>query len=109
MKKTSNKTKLILGVVLLLTGCHSNKTTASQTPPQQTKSFTLNSDRIQVNQYETINYLDYISGDKEDVQYTPIDTTNLGTYEVEYTLPSEDENTEDQDAKTLIVVGYLMT
>ena len=103
MKKTSNKTKLILGVVLLLTGCHSNKTTASQTPPQQTKSFTLNSDRIQVNQYETINYLDYISGDKEDVQYTPIDTTNLGTYEVEYTLPSEDENTEDQDAKTLIV------
>lgn len=104
MKVTSISIKLMLVFLLLLSGCSTNKEhkkSQEQSPTKQ-KTFTLNSSRIQVNQYATINYLDYVSGNTDAIEYNTIDTSKLGTYEVTYSLEDTTTNS-NQEAKTMIV------
>ena len=104
MKVTSISIKLMLVFLLLLSGCSTNKEhkkSQEQSPTKQ-KTFTLNRSRIQVNQYATINYLDYVSGNTNAIEYNTIDTSKLGTYEVTYSLEDTTTNS-NQEAKTMIV------
>lgn len=105
MKKTSVSIKLMLVFLLLVSGCSFNKEPkkSQEQSSKKENSFTLNSSRIQVNQYATINYLDYVSGNTTAIKYNTIDTSKQGTYEVTYSLKDDSVANSNQETKTMIV------
>lgn len=105
MKKTAVSIKLMLVFLLLVSGCSFNKESkkSQEQSSKKENSFTLNSSRIQVNQYATINYLDYVSGNTTAIKYNTIDTSKQGTYEVTYSLKDDSVANSNQETKTMIV------
>ena len=76
----NQKICICLATLILLSGC-------SSTHQQEEYSLKLNRQRVQISQNSQIDYLSYIVGsdeDKENVHYKPIDSSKLGTYQVEY-------------------------
>lgn len=105
MKKTAVSIKLMLVFLLLVSGCSFDKESkkSQEQSSKKENSFTLNSSRIQVNQYATIDYLDYVSGNTTAIKYNTIDTSKQGTYEVTYSLKDDNVNNSNQETKTMIV------
>ena len=71
------KKSFIILCLLLFSACRVKTTNET--------SFILKEERIQISQNSSIDYLSYIEGNNESIQYTPIDTSKRGTYNVVYT------------------------
>lgn len=99
LKDLYRKINICLGIVILLSGC-------SKGSQDGHYSLTLNHQRVQVNQNSQIDYLSYVKGNddmKKDIQYTPIDSSKLGTYQVQY-MKNNDEGGKDIQTLTIDVV-----
>lgn len=102
LKYINRKINICLGMVILLSGC-------STVEKKQDDSFKLNQQRIQISQNDSIDYLSYVEGNKDikkDIQYTPIDSSKLGTYEVQYTKTYDDGQKEVQKLTIDVVRMY---
>lgn len=71
------KKSFIILFLLLFSACRVKTTNET--------SFILKEERIQISQNSSIDYLSYIEGNNESIQFTPIDTSKRGTYNVVYT------------------------
>lgn len=99
LKYLNRKVNICLGIVIMLSGC-SSELHKSQ------NQLIFNHQRIQVSQNSHIDYLSYVKGNndvKKDIQYTPINSSKLGTYQVQY-MKNNDEGGKNIQTLTIDVV-----
>ena len=88
--------------MILLSGC-------SSVHQEKNDTFQLKQQRIQVSQNSQIDYLSYVESDdsiKDDIQYTTIDSSKRGTYQIQYTKVNKDGQKDTQTLTIDVVRMY---